>query len=106
MQELNASDSQNVAQIPRTIEVELTRDLVEICSTGDVVTVLGLVKVMSTDSKRGVRSKKGSHEEIVFVLVGIDLTSSPVRKYQRLTMLQVRGKRRSVCIFSTLMQSR
>ena len=42
-----------MAQVPRTIEVELTRDLVENCSAGDVVTVLGLVKVMSTESKRG-----------------------------------------------------
>ena len=45
-----------MAHVPRTIEVELTRDLVESCFAGDVVTVLGLVKVMSTDSKRGVKS--------------------------------------------------
>ena len=53
VQELNTNDNQDMAHVPRTIEVELTQDLVECCSVGDVVTVLGLVKVMSTDSKRG-----------------------------------------------------
>lgn len=53
LQELNTFDPENTAQIPRTIEIELTEDLVNSCSAGDVVTVLGLVKVMSTDPKRG-----------------------------------------------------
>lgn len=39
--------------MPRTLEVELTRDLVDSCSAGDVVTALGLVKVLSTEAEAG-----------------------------------------------------
>ena len=53
MQELNSSDPEDAANVPRTIEVEMTEDLVSSCSAGDVITVLGLVKVMSTDTRRG-----------------------------------------------------
>ena len=48
MQELLGSDAQQQGRVPRTVEVELTQDLVSSCVVGDVVTVLGLVKVLAT----------------------------------------------------------
>ena len=37
--------------MPRTIEIEMTHDLVGSCRAGDVVTVLGLVKVMNAEAE-------------------------------------------------------
>lgn len=35
-------------RVPRTVEVELTEDLVDSCVPGDEVTITGVVKVCST----------------------------------------------------------
>lgn len=53
MQELSQADKEEAGRVPRTLEVELTRDLVDSCSAGDVVTALGVVKVLSTDAEAG-----------------------------------------------------
>ena len=53
MQELSQADKEEVGRVPRTLEVELTRDLVDSCSAGDVVTALGIIKVLSTDAEAG-----------------------------------------------------
>lgn len=53
MQELSHADKEEAGRVPRTLEVELTRDLVDSCSAGDVVTVLGIIKVLSTDAEAG-----------------------------------------------------
>lgn len=50
LQEIDASDE---GRVPRTIEIDLTRDLVSTCRAGDVVTVLGIVKVMNAASDPG-----------------------------------------------------
>lgn len=51
LQEIDKSDK---GRVPRTIEIELTHDLVGSCRAGDVVTVLGLVKVMNTETEPGL----------------------------------------------------
>ena len=56
MQELSQADKEEAGRVPRTLEVELTRDLVDSCSAGDVVTVLGIIKVLSTDAEAGMQS--------------------------------------------------
>ena len=53
MQELSQADKEEAGRVPRTLEIELTRDLVDSCSAGDVVTVLGIIKVLSTDAEAG-----------------------------------------------------
>lgn len=55
-QELSQADKEEAGRVPRTLEVELTRDLVDSCSAGDVVTALGIVKVLSTDAEAGKSS--------------------------------------------------
>lgn len=52
-QELSNADKEDAGGVPRTLEVELRGDLVDCCSAGDVVTVLGLVKVVTADSRKG-----------------------------------------------------
>ena len=56
LQELSCADKEEVGRVPRTLEVELTRDLVDSCSAGDFVTVLGVVKVLSTTAEPGTAS--------------------------------------------------
>ena len=53
-QEVSSSTSQGQGELPRTLEVELLRDLVDCCVAGDMVTVLGLVKVICTEATAGV----------------------------------------------------
>lgn len=47
LQELLKSESHEEGRVPRTVECELTEDLVDACIPGDVVTVTGYVKVIN-----------------------------------------------------------
>jgi len=49
-------------RIPRSVEVELYDDLVDVCVPGDVVTVCGEVKVVSTEEG------KGKQDQCMFLL--------------------------------------
>ena len=53
LQELSGADKEDAGGVPRTLEVELKGDLVDCCSAGDVVTVLGLVKVATSEARKG-----------------------------------------------------
>jgi DNA helicase MCM8 len=46
-------DKKDPGRVPRTIECELTEDLVDSCVPGDVITLCGIVKVISTDADKG-----------------------------------------------------
>jgi DNA helicase MCM8 len=43
-------DNKDAGRVPRTVEVELSEDLVDSCVPGDIVTICGEVKVMSAAS--------------------------------------------------------
>ncbi|OWM82376.1 hypothetical protein CDL15_Pgr001950 [Punica granatum] len=47
LQELQKSENHEEGRVPRTVECELTEDLVDVCIPGDVVTVTGFVKVIN-----------------------------------------------------------
>ena len=49
MQELTSADKEDLGRIPRTIEVDLLEDLVGTCAAGANVTIVGIVKVISTN---------------------------------------------------------
>lgn len=49
VQELISDDQRESGRIPRTIECELTQDLVDSCVPGDMVTITGVVKVSSEE---------------------------------------------------------
>lgn len=52
-QELLGADKAAEGQVPRSVEVELSGDLVHGAVVGDVVTVVGIVKVMATGDDLG-----------------------------------------------------
>lgn len=54
MQRVQELDKSEDGSMPRTIEVDLTDDLVGSCRAGDVVTVLGIVKVINTETETGM----------------------------------------------------
>lgn len=47
LQELQRSENHEEGRVPRTVECELTEDLVDACIPGDVVTVIGIIKVIN-----------------------------------------------------------
>ncbi|KAA0711641.1 DNA helicase MCM8 [Triplophysa tibetana] len=49
VQELISDDQRESGRIPRTVECELTQDLVDSCVPGDMVTITGVIKVSSDD---------------------------------------------------------
>lgn len=49
VQEIMNDDRRETGRIPRTVDCELTDDLVDSCVPGDVVTISGVVKVMGAD---------------------------------------------------------
>ena len=52
VQEISGDDRREAGRIPRTIECELTSDLVDSCVPGDMVTITAVVK--ATGSEEGV----------------------------------------------------
>lgn len=46
-------DQKESGRVPRTVEVELTEDLVDTCVPGDIVTVSGIVKSVSVEAEKG-----------------------------------------------------
>lgn len=72
LQELLGADQQQQGKVPRTVEVELRDDLVGSCVVGDVISVLGLVKVLATgDNKLSGppgKSKGGQPKQNLFLI--------------------------------------
>ncbi|XP_076834434.1 DNA helicase MCM8 [Brachyhypopomus gauderio] len=56
VQELTTDDQRESGRIPRTIECELTQDLVDSCVPGDMVTITGVIKVSNEEGT--TRNKK------------------------------------------------
>lgn len=46
-----------MGRVPQTVDIELFEDLVDTCSIGDTVTIVGLVKVINADQHKGAESK-------------------------------------------------
>ncbi|GIL88344.1 hypothetical protein Vretifemale_16312, partial [Volvox reticuliferus] len=60
LQELLGADKAAEGQVPRSVEVELSGDLVHCAVVGDVVTVVGVVKVMATRDSLGKFASTGA----------------------------------------------
>lgn len=54
-QELAGADAGDEGRVPRTLDVELREDLVDTCAAGEVVTVVGLVRVIDASTDAGTR---------------------------------------------------
>lgn len=49
IQEIVGEEAYEEGRLPRTVECELTEDLVDVCVPGDVVTVCGIVNFINTN---------------------------------------------------------
>ena len=57
LQEVVSDDSREAGRIPRTVECELTGDLVDACVPGDTVTVTAIVKATGSEESHGKNNK-------------------------------------------------
>ena len=57
LQEVVSDDSREAGRIPRTVECELTGDLVDQCVPGDTVTVTAIVKATGSEENYGKNNK-------------------------------------------------
>lgn len=74
IQEILSDSSNEAGRIPKTIEVELTRDLVDKCIPGDHITICGIVKVLN--SEQGTRRSKGAQQLFILYLEGNSIVNS------------------------------
>lgn len=65
IQELLKSEHHEEGRVPRTVECELTQDLVDACIPGDIVTVTGIIRVINNYMDIG-GGKEGAMKEPQF----------------------------------------
>jgi DNA helicase MCM8 len=66
MQEFCSADNHEEGRVPRTVECELTEDLVDCCIPGEVVMVTGIVKVLNNYMDVGGGRIQSDHSIVVF----------------------------------------
>ncbi|KAI3442971.1 DNA helicase [Psidium guajava] len=77
LQELLKSESHEEGRVPRTVECELTEDLVDACIPGDVVTVTGYVKVINNYMDIGGGKSKTKNQGFYYLyLEAVSLRNS------------------------------
>lgn len=81
LQELPSEDAQESGRVPRTVEVELTHDLVDSCVPGDTVTISGVVKAESVEEHTAGRPASKANKTIWVLYV--DANSVAVDKNAR-----------------------
>ncbi|XP_020522186.1 probable DNA helicase MCM8 isoform X2 [Amborella trichopoda] len=67
VQELQRSEFHEEGRMPRTVECELTEDLVDACIPGDVVTVCGIIKVINTYMDVGGGKSKSKNQGLYYL---------------------------------------
>ncbi|GFQ07779.1 probable DNA helicase mcm8 [Phtheirospermum japonicum] len=77
IQELLKSEHHEEGRVPRTVECELTEDLVDACIPGDVVTVSGLIRVINNYMDIGGGKSKGKNQALYYLyLEAVSVTNS------------------------------
>ncbi|CAM8916188.1 unnamed protein product [Rhodiola kirilowii] len=64
VQEIQRSENHEEGRVPRTVECELTEDLVDTSIPGDVVTVTGIIKVINSYMDIGGGKSKNKNQEL------------------------------------------
>ncbi|XP_050227561.1 probable DNA helicase MCM8 [Mercurialis annua] len=67
IQELLRSEDHEEGRVPRTVECELTEDLVDACIPGDVVTVTGIIKTINNYVDIGGGKSKGRNQGFYYL---------------------------------------
>ncbi|XP_066362627.1 probable DNA helicase MCM8 isoform X2 [Miscanthus floridulus] len=67
IQELASADNHEEGRVPRTVECELTEDLVDCCIPGEIVTVTGIVKVLNNYMDVGGGKSRISNQGLYYL---------------------------------------
>ncbi|XP_057983976.1 probable DNA helicase MCM8 [Malania oleifera] len=67
IQELQQSENHEEGRVPRTVECELTEDLVDACIPGDVVTVVGVIRVINNYMDIGGGKSKSKNQGLYYL---------------------------------------
>ncbi|KAL6610353.1 hypothetical protein ACP70R_040322 [Stipagrostis hirtigluma subsp. patula] len=67
IQELASADNHEEGQVPRTVECELTEDLVDCCIPGEIVTVTGIVNVLNSYTDVGGGKYKSRSQGLYYL---------------------------------------
>ncbi|XP_022145599.1 probable DNA helicase MCM8 [Momordica charantia] len=67
LQELTKSDDHEEGRVPRTVECELSKDLVDACIPGDVVTVTGIIRVINNYMDIGGGKSKSKNQGFYYL---------------------------------------
>uniref|UniRef100_A0A0E0L3J5 Probable DNA helicase MCM8 n=1 Tax=Oryza punctata TaxID=4537 RepID=A0A0E0L3J5_ORYPU len=79
IQELASGESHEEGRVPRTIECELTEDLVDCCIPGEIVTVTGIVKVLNNYMDVGGGKSKSRNQGLYYLyLEAISVRNSKI----------------------------
>ncbi|GER28680.1 DNA replication licensing factor MCM8 [Striga asiatica] len=77
VQELLKSEHHEEGRVPRTVECELTEDLVDACIPGDVVTVSGFIRVINNYMDIGGGKSKGKNQALYYLyLEAVSVTNT------------------------------
>ncbi|KAK4481048.1 hypothetical protein RD792_011917 [Penstemon davidsonii] len=77
IQELLKSEHHEEGRVPRTVECELTEDLVDACLPGDIVTITGIIRVINNYMDIGGGKSKGKNQALYYLyLEAVSITNS------------------------------
>ncbi|XP_047983357.1 probable DNA helicase MCM8 [Salvia hispanica] len=71
IQELLKSEHHEEGRVPRTVECELTQDLVDACIPGDIVTVTGIIRVINNYMDIGGGKSKGKNQALYYLYLEV-----------------------------------
>nr|XP_027071030.1 probable DNA helicase MCM8 isoform X3 [Coffea arabica] len=71
LQELLKNEHHEEGRVPRTVECELTEDLVDACIPGDVVTVTGIIRMINNYMDIGGGKSKGKNQGLYFLYLEV-----------------------------------
>lgn len=105
IQEVDDGLTVDPGRVPRSVDVELTEELVDLVLPGDVITVTGVVKALNVESLsgRGSRAKgKGKESSILLLLIEANAVENKLRCfYATRTQDPLRGTQRPAQDHST-----
>nr|XP_017255384.1 PREDICTED: probable DNA helicase MCM8 isoform X2 [Daucus carota subsp. sativus] len=67
LQELLRSEHHEEGRVPRTVDCELTEDLVDACIPGDIVTITGIIRVINNYMDIGGGKSKGKSQGLYYL---------------------------------------
>ncbi|PSR98198.1 DNA helicase [Actinidia chinensis var. chinensis] len=71
LQELLKSEHHEEGRVPRTVECELTEDLVDVCIPGDVVTVTGIIRMINNYMDIGGGKSKTKNQGLYYLYLEV-----------------------------------